>query len=140
MFLLNYKNERPKLVFAGNLLFSGPEEGESLTPNPQTVKPNPRSKFSHISLDPSAPSSLTLESNPNKKETLTRSISRERPGTDSKPSSKMGRLTDTIRRSTQQVVEVDVHTVPREMTPLSKTLSMSTDSIQFEELDESLMI
>jgi hypothetical protein len=126
---LNYKNKRPQLVFAGNLLFSGPEERESPTSIPQPVNPNLRNKPSNISPDPGAPSSLTLKSAPNKNNTLTSSVTKEGPGTGSKSSSKIGRLTDPVRRFTQrQVVEVEIH---QEMTPLSKSLSGdSLDSIK----------
>jgi hypothetical protein len=136
---LNYKNKRPQLVFAGNLLFSGPEERESPTSIPQPVNPNLRNKPSNISPDPGAPSSLTLKSAPNKNNTLTSSVTKEGPGTGSKSSSKIGRLTDPVRRFTQrQVVEVEIH---QEMTPVSTTRTLSSDSLDStEEIRESLII
>ena len=118
--LLNYKNKREPLVFAGNLLFSGPEERETaISPSPETAS---GSDSDNVLKDTPQPSSFTLKS------------ARNRDGTLSDPHS-LSRGGQQSHSQNQQVAHVEIH---HEMTRLSEVTPDSLESI--EELEESSLL
>ena len=120
--LLNYKNQRKPLVFAGNLLFSGPEERETaLSPSPETASGSDSDNVLKDTPQPIA-SSFTLKS------------ARNRDGTLSDPHS-LSRGGQQSHSQNQQVAHVEIH---HEMTSLSEVTPDILESI--EELEESSLL